>query len=102
MAALRASTSRAVALRNRCFSLAKTCSMGFRSGEYFGKKNSLAPAELAHCLAPVTAEVVHDDDVVRVQAREQNRLDVGSEGLTVDRAIENPWGANPIVAVARY
>jgi hypothetical protein len=22
----------------------KTCSMGFRSGEYFGKKNSLAPA----------------------------------------------------------
>src|SRR6266513_5025198 len=23
----------------------ETCSMGFRSGEYFGRKNSLAPAE---------------------------------------------------------
>lgn len=33
MAAQTASTVRAVALRSRCSSLAKTCSMGFRSGE---------------------------------------------------------------------
>jgi hypothetical protein len=45
MAAVTASKLRAAALPNRCFSLAKTCSMGLRSGEYFGKKNSLAPAE---------------------------------------------------------
>src|SRR3981189_995504 len=38
------STDRAAALRNKCLSLAKTCSIGFRSGEYFGRKQSLAPA----------------------------------------------------------
>ena len=45
MAAQTASTVRAAAFRSRCLSLAKTCSIGFRSGEYFGRKNSLAPAE---------------------------------------------------------
>jgi len=39
-----ASTVRAAALRSRCLSLAKTCSMGLRSGEYFGRKINLAPA----------------------------------------------------------
>ena len=38
------SAERAAALRNKCLSLAKTCSIGFRSGEYFGRKKSLAPA----------------------------------------------------------
>src|SRR3954471_21233532 len=45
MAAQTASTVRAAALRSRCLSLAKTCSIGFRSGEYFGRKKSLAPTE---------------------------------------------------------
>ena len=36
---------RAAALRRRCLSLAKTCSIGLRSGEYFGSKISLAPTE---------------------------------------------------------
>src|SRR5437763_1273300 len=56
MAAQTVSTVRAAALRNRCLSLANTCSIGFRSGEYFGSRNSLAPAErmswrmiLIHC-----------------------------------------------------
>ena len=31
--------------RSRCLSLAKTCSIRFRSGEYFGRRNSLALAE---------------------------------------------------------
>lgn len=33
------------ALRSSCLSLAKTCSIGFRSSEYSGKKKSLAPTE---------------------------------------------------------
>ena len=45
MTAMAASTVRAAALRSRCLSLAKTCSIGFRSGEYFGRKNSFAPAD---------------------------------------------------------
>src|SRR5437016_7356296 len=45
MARQTVSTVRAASFRRKCLSLAKTCSMGFRSGEYFGRKNSLAPAE---------------------------------------------------------
>src|SRR5438477_12101338 len=40
-----ASTVRAAAYRSMCLSVAKTCSMGFRSGENFGRKKSFAPAE---------------------------------------------------------
>ena len=39
-----ASLVRAAALRSRCLSLAKTCSIGLRSGEYFGSRKSFAPA----------------------------------------------------------
>jgi hypothetical protein len=37
------SAERAAALRNKCFSLAKTCSIGFRSGEYFGTATLPSP-----------------------------------------------------------
>ncbi len=39
-----ASTVRSAALRSRILSLAKTCSIGLRSGEYGGRNSSLAPA----------------------------------------------------------
>src|SRR6202046_1341582 len=38
-----ASYLRAPAFRSRVLNLAKTCSMGLRSGEYFGKKTRRAP-----------------------------------------------------------
>ena len=37
------SAERAAALRNKCLSLAKTCSIGFRSGEYFGTATLPSP-----------------------------------------------------------
>ena len=73
IAAQTASTVRAAALRSRCLSLAKTCSIGFRSGEYFGRKKSLAPTrsdELTHDLALVAAEIVHDDDIAGPKGRQ--------------------------------
>src|ERR1700704_5240303 len=97
MAAQTASTVRAAALRSRCLSLAKTCSMGFRSGEYFGRKKSFAD-QWSHGFTFVAAEIVHDDYVTGLQGREQNLLDVNCEALTVDRAIENPWCLDPIAA----
>src|SRR5260370_36269835 len=39
-----ASMVRGSARRSRVLSFEKTCSIGLRSGEYFGRKNSLAPA----------------------------------------------------------
>jgi hypothetical protein len=40
MQAHTASRVRAASLRSKCLSFENTCSMGFRSGEYLGKKNS--------------------------------------------------------------
>ena len=101
MAAQMASTVRAAAFRSRCLSLAKTCSMGFRSGEYFGRKKSLAPAarmSCAHGLALVAAEIVHDDDVAWAQRGDEDLLDIGSKALAVDRPLEKPWRVDPVMA----
>ena len=101
MAAQTASTVRAAALRSRCLSLAKTCSIGFRSGEYFGRQEQLGAGradELAYDLAPVAAEIVHDDDVAGPQRGQQNLLDIGGEAFAVDRAFEQPGRGDPVVA----
>jgi hypothetical protein len=41
-----ASWVRLAALRRPCLSLEKSISIGFRSGEYLGRKKSLAPTAL--------------------------------------------------------
>jgi hypothetical protein len=56
-----------------------------------------APAALMarpHGLALVRAEIVHDDDVALPQGGDQDRVDVESEGLAIDRP---SWGLDPIV-----
>jgi hypothetical protein len=67
----------------------------FRQEEKLGAG---CPNELAHGSALVAAEVVHDDDFAGLQGRDEDLLDINSKGLAVDRAVENPWGANPTVA----
>ena len=44
------------------------------------------------------AEVVHDDDVAGPQRRRQDLLDVEAEALAIDRAIDEPWRLDAIVA----
>ena len=67
----------------------------FRQEEQFGAG---CADELAHGLAFVAAEIVHDDDVTRLQGRDEDLLDVGSKAVAVDWAIENPWSVDPVVA----
>ena len=67
----------------------------------FGQQEKLGARcshELAHGFALVAAEIVHDDDIPRLQGGDEDLLDVNSEGLAVDRTIENPWGVNASVA----
>ena len=46
----------------------------------------------------MAAEIVHDDDVARLQGRYEDLVDVSPKALTVDRAVENPWCGNPVMA----
>ncbi len=67
----------------------------------FGQEEKLGAGcsnELAHGFAPVAAEIVNDDDIARLQGGDEDLLDINSEGLAVDRTVENPWGVNPAVA----
>ena len=61
-----ASTVHSAALRSRVLSLAKTCSMGFKSG-LVGRQEQELGACVAHSFARggafVAAEIIHDDDV---------------------------------------
>lgn len=68
--------------------MAKACSIGFGSGEHFGRKSSLAPAarmKPADRFALVTAEVIHDHDVAGAQRRDQDLFDIDLEDLAIDR-----------------
>src|SRR5258708_3020757 len=70
-------------------------------GRIFRQKEELCANradECPHDFTFVAAEIVHDDDVTGLQGREQNLLDVNCEALTVDRAIEDPWALDPILA----
>lgn len=55
---------------------------------------------LAHGLAFVAAEIVHDDDIAGLQRRYQDLLDIGQELLAVDRSVEDAWRLDPIAAQA--
>lgn len=46
----------------------------------------------------MAAEVVHDDDVARIERRHEELLDPCGEALAVDRPIEHARGVDPIMA----
>jgi hypothetical protein len=41
-------------------------------------------------------QVVHDDDIPRLQGRHQDLLDVGQEQLSIDRTIDDKWGGQAV------
>src|SRR5690606_33605580 len=55
----------------------------------------------ADSLALVRAEIVHDDDVAGFQRRHQGLLDVGPEGLPIDRPIDEAGRLDPVDAQRR-
>lgn len=92
---------RRAALRRLYLSFEKSISIGFRSGEYLGRKKSFAshgPESAPDGAALMRAEIVHDDDVARLQGRDEDLLDVEAEALAVDRPLEQPWRVDPIVS----
>ena len=90
-------------LRRKCLSLAKTCSMGFKSGES-GQEEELGSCgadELTHDFASVAAEIIHHDDVAGTKRREEYALHVEAKAVAVDRALDKPWRLDPVMAQGR-
>ena len=101
MASETASSVRGAAFRTKPLSLAKTCSIGLRSGEYLGRNRRRAPAALigvSHGFAFVGAQIVEHDDVVGLEGRDQELLDIGEKALAVDRAVEHAGRLDAVVA----
>ena len=106
MAAIRFSIASRVlspVLRSRVLVLAKTCSIGSRSGltvqsnrHASGCGTGLGDGVLDRDTL-VTGEVVQDHDVTRLQGRNERLLDPGGEALLVDRPIEAAGCAHPVV-----
>lgn len=75
MALQTSSADRFAAFLSQCLSFEKNCSIGFISGEYFGRKKSGAPSgadSQAYGMTLARSEIVHDDDVARPQAGESH------------------------------
>ena len=51
-----------------------------------------------HGLPFVAPEIVHHHHIARAQGWDENVLDIGPEGFAVDRAVQNKWRVNPVVA----
>src|SRR5687767_8542193 len=98
-----ASAVRAACLRRRCLSLAKNCSMGFRSGEYFGRKSSRAPAaRMAARTALLLCEPrLSMTTIARLEGGGQNRFHIEPEPLAVNRPVNEPGRFDPVVAERR-
>ena len=92
---------RAPAFRSRVLNLAKTYSIGLRSGEDFGKKTRRAPTlRIARrtTLSLVGAEIVEDHDVAWLERRHEELFDIGVEALAVDGPVEQAGRIDAVVA----
>ena len=56
---------------------------------------------LAHGVALVAAEIVHDDDVAGLERRHEELLDIGFEAFAVDRSIKDARCVDPVVPQGR-
>src|SRR5207247_3145980 len=52
-------------------------------------------------LALVTAEIVEDDEFALGEGRCQHLFDIESEEFAIDRTVDDPWRADPVVAQRR-
>lgn len=52
---------------------------------------------LAHGLAFVATQIIHDDDVAGCERGHKELLDIGEEELTVNRFVKDAWCVDPVV-----
>ena len=69
-----------------------------RIGRQVPEPGTGSPDDLSQHGRLVAAEVVHDDDVARLENGNQLLLDIGSEALAVDRTIEHARSCEAVAA----
>ena len=70
-------------------------------GRVFWKKDKARPNiadRLPHGLSLVRAEIVEDHDIVGLEGRDKELLDIGVEAFAIDRPVEQEGRINSIVA----
>ena len=88
-------------LAQEVFKLAKTCSIGFRSGEYLGRKKRFAPAERmsARTALPLwlpRLSMTTTSSALRQGTRTFSHI--GSKARAVDRAVDQPGRFDAVMA----
>ena len=87
------SRARQRATRRMVFSFAKHSSIGFRSGLYFGRKQSVAPTVSTTArTAGLRCTDIQHDDIAGAQRRCEHLFDVGEEAHAIDRTVEDGGG----------
>src|SRR3546814_1304673 len=92
MASIRGSKERAAAFRRWALSLEKAISIGFRSGEYCGRKSIHAPCarKAASALALLWTDRLSRITIAWLEGRGQLGFDIGIEGVAIHRTMDHP------------
>ena len=104
MAALVSATAsyvRASAFRSKVLNLAKTQLDRIEVRGVFGQKHEARPDvsdRSSYGLCPVGAEVVEDDDVARLEGRNEELFNIGAEAFAVDGPVEQAGRIDAVVA----
>ena len=91
-------------LRTRILNLAKTCSIGLSSGEYFGGSTGRTPTSgIAFRVALLLWDVRLSRSITSpgLRGRDEGLLDVAAKALAIDRSIAQAGSVNPILAERR-
>ena len=70
----------------------------WRVGRQVPEPGSARPDHLPDRRRLVGTEIVHHDDVARLQNRDELLRDIGAEALAVDRSVEDARGRDPVAA----
>jgi hypothetical protein len=94
---------RAPALCSMCLSFAKTCSR-VQIGRVFRQEEQPRASRSnrsANGFVFVAAEIVHHHQITNFERGHQYPLDIDREAFAVDRAVEDPWGFDAVMAQRR-
>jgi hypothetical protein len=78
---------------------------GVQIGRVFGQEQQLGASRSDRSpngFSFVAAEIVHHHKITSFEGWHEHPLDISREALAVDRAVENPWGVDAVMAQRRH